>query len=103
MKRLAILLLLGAGLSARAAENTTPAATTNDFIAVESSVMDAVKYDADRRALTIRFDSGETYLYTNVPPAIAEALLAAPSKGRFFHEEIKPVFPGRRLDADVRE
>lgn len=58
------------------------------MISVSSSMMTAVAYDARTRTLTIRFVEGGRYRYRAVPRAVFDALLAAPSKGRFFHEEI---------------
>lgn len=68
------------------------------LVAVESSSIDAVGYDASTRRLTVRFlGSGNTYVYLGVAPSVFEALLAAPSKGRYLNFHIKDVYPYRRL------
>ncbi len=38
--------------------------------------------------LKITFTSGAEYLYQGVPANVYEAFLMAPSKGKFFHENI---------------
>lgn len=63
---------------------------------VSSSNLASVGYDADDQLLEIQFHSGGIYQYINVPPAIHDALLAAPSKGHFFHTDIKFNYAWRR-------
>ncbi|WP_223177022.1 KTSC domain-containing protein [Sphingosinithalassobacter sp. CS137] len=66
------------------------------MIAVDSEMMDAVDYDAARCRLGIRFISGGWYWYAGVPRDVFEALLAAPSHGRFFHDHIRDRYAFRR-------
>jgi lysyl-tRNA synthetase class 2 len=60
---------------------------------VESSMMTQVEYDDDAQELDILFASGKRYRYFGVPPDIYAELLDAESKGQFFNEEIKDVYP----------
>jgi hypothetical protein len=62
---------------------------------VQSSSVDAVGFDPARNELTIRFVSGDSYVYGMVPSAVVDALLAADSIGRFVNERIKPRYPVR--------
>lgn len=62
-----------------------------------SSTIDAVGYDQDRQALTIRFHSGGTYEFANVPETVHDELLAAPSVGRHFHARIRGCYPAIKL------
>ena len=56
----------------------------------DSSAVSSVRYDRRARRLYVTFrDSGEMYVYLNVPASDYEALLAAESKGRFVNERIK--------------
>ena len=55
---------------------------------LQSEALAAAGYDAGRRALLIRFRSGTTYAYLGADAGLLDRLLAAPSKGRFFHAEI---------------
>jgi hypothetical protein len=66
-------------------------------VAVASSMMTSVGYDPKDRTLEIEFRSGEVYAYGRVPRAVVRALLAAPSKGRFFHAEIEGAYPYVRV------
>ncbi len=60
---------------------------------VNSSAMRYVHYDEDTAELDITFAGGRIYRYVGVPLAIYVGLLEAESKGTFFNEHIKEVFP----------
>lgn len=60
---------------------------------VESSMIQAVGYNRKERLLEVVFDSGRTYCYEDVPPAVYKALIAADSKGRYMLSEIIDVYP----------
>lgn len=66
---------------------------------VESSLIQAVGYDAERRLLEIAFTSGRVYWYADVPPEVYQSLMAAESKGEYFLAHIREVYvysvPGR--------
>lgn len=67
---------------------------------VISSNIDALAhYDGK---LYIRFKSGITYSYANVPFTYFDAMQKAESAGQFFHRMIKnkPEFPYTKLDYD---
>jgi hypothetical protein len=63
-----------------------------EMVYVDSVSIEAIGYDADSQELFVRFVSGETYRYDGVPSTVAEAFLAAPSKGSYFNREIKPAY-----------
>jgi len=65
-------------------------------------MMASVGYSATRRVLEIEFQTGDVYQYLDVPPAVYRALLAAPSKGRFFHSNLDGVFPHEQLASTRR-
>jgi hypothetical protein len=60
-----------------------------NLISVQSQSLQAVGYDEPQRTLFIQFITGKLYRYSEVPRATFAALLAAPSKGTFFNEEIR--------------
>lgn len=66
------------------------------MVQVNSSAMNQVEYDAARRRLSIRFTHGGWYTYLGVPGRIAAGLVAAPSRGRYFHARIRDRYPFRR-------
>ena len=66
---------------------------------VESSTLTTVAYDETSELLQLGFCSGAVYEYSGVPAAVHRALLAAPSKGRYFNDVIRGRFPFRRLRA----
>lgn len=54
-----------------------------------SSVIKFAVYHADDRALDVRFRSGKTYRYIDVPQGEYDAYRAAFSKGQFLNAVIK--------------
>ena len=66
---------------------------------VASSVLSAMRYDPLRQELTLTFrDRHGTYRYEQVSPEVWSALLAAPSKGTFLNQVLKPLnLPYRRV------
>jgi len=68
------------------------------MIPVESSSIELVGYDEDARELYVRFHNrGRTYAYEDVSRDELDALLDAPSKGRYLNWEIKPFHAYRRV------
>jgi hypothetical protein len=63
-----------------------------NVIAVESSTVAALSYDAARGILQLEFRSGAIYCYFGVPAAVHQALLRAPSKGQYFNRVIRGHF-----------
>lgn len=68
------------------------------MIPVLSSNIDGYRYLEERSLLLIAFKGGTTYAYENVPISIVSDFTGAPSKGRFFGQRIKNVFPCTKLD-----
>ena len=58
-------------------------------VPVESTALAAVGYSKRLRALEIEFRNGAIYRYLDVSPGVHTALMAAPSKARFYHENIR--------------
>lgn len=52
-------------------------------------------YDKDTREFAIRFHSGRTYTFLEVPEEVYEDFTEAASKGKFFNERIKDTFVQR--------
>lgn len=65
--------------------------------AVDSSVIQAMGYDADLALLEIEFVSGDVYRYHFEPRRIWNELRHAPSKGAYFANVIREKFPTARL------
>lgn len=66
---------------------------------VESTAIGEIDYDAEREKLTVRFVSGQRYVYVGVPGEIGRSFEEAESKGRFFHAEIRDRYPFNRLES----
>lgn len=68
----------------------SPILRTNE-VSAPSSIISAVKYSDNTLYLT--FNNDRTYAYQNVPQSVYEDLSKAPSKGEYFHENIKNIYP----------
>jgi hypothetical protein len=62
-----------------------------------SSNISRVGYDADAKQLTVHFKGGGRYSYAGVPDEVYKALLAADSKGGYFHTHIRGEFEATKL------
>lgn len=59
------------------------------MINVISSAIRAIDYNADSQTLLVVFTGGNKCRYRNVPGYVVDRFLAAPSKGRFFNQQIR--------------
>ena len=57
--------------------------------AVQSTALASVGYSKSLHALEIEFRNGAIYRYLNVEPVIYHGLMIAPSKARFYDENIR--------------
>ena len=64
---------------------------------VQSTTLATVIYDEAREVLQLEFLSRALYQYSGVPREVHEALLSAPSKGRYFNQAIRGRFPFARI------
>ena len=64
----------------------------------DSSLTSAMGYDNQQRTLAMTFKSnGQTYIYKDVPPAVAGQLLDTKQKGQVFHHHIRGKYETIRL------
>lgn len=64
---------------------------------VESTTLATVAYDETCELLQLEFCNRTVYQYFSVPAMVHEALLGAPSKGRFFNHAIRGRFAYRLI------
>ena len=67
-------------------------------IMVVSSDLASVGYDMATKILEIEFHDGSVYDYFDVPAQIHNELMSAPSKGGYFHRNIKNRFGYQRVN-----
>ena len=72
----------------------------DDFKEINSGLIRAVSHDAVNETLTIYFHQGRRYEYSGVSAHIHEEMMAADSKGGYFHKWIKPYFRGEEVTED---
>ena len=65
--------------------------------AADAAPIRAIRYDEDRQRLVVRFVDGEEYAYVGVPGEVHRSFAEAPSKERFFAEEIGGRYPYNKL------
>lgn len=70
-----------------------------DWLPLDSSVLASASYLSSERTLYLRFHSGESYRYFDVPPGQYRDFLAAASQGRYFSQNIRDRFPYEHLPA----
>jgi KTSC domain len=63
---------------------------------VDSTNIEAIGYDEVARELWVRWISGDTYVYSDVPTATHDDIMRADSKGSYLNREVKPNYPSRR-------
>ncbi|MEJ0097975.1 MAG: KTSC domain-containing protein [Bauldia sp.] len=61
-----------------------------------STVIRSFEYDPVRNELTVTFTTERVYVYSLVPPPVADAFRAAVSKGEFFNQNIRDRYPFRK-------
>lgn len=59
---------------------------------VDSSMMYDVGYDPETMTLEIGYNSGTVYQYFDVEQEDFDGLMAASSKGRYFLDNIEPIY-----------
>lgn len=64
---------------------------------VISSNLASVGYEAATHTLEIEFQNGRVYRYAHVPESIYQGLMAAASKGSYFADFIKDLYPFIRV------
>ena len=64
---------------------------------VTSTNLVSVGYDSESATLEVEFASGTVYQYFDVPEAVFQGILEAPSAGQFHAENIKGVYRYARV------
>jgi len=67
-----------------------------NITAVESTTLATLAYDDAHQILQLKVRSRAICRYFGVPAPVYEALLAAPSKGKYFNRAIRGKFPYTR-------
>jgi hypothetical protein len=62
-------------------------------VAVDSTLVAAIAYDAHSELLQLAFRDRTIYHYFGVPADVHEALVKAPSKGTYFNLAIRGKYP----------
>ena len=66
-------------------------------VLVRSSNVHSVGYSLQARALEVPFRSGGVYRYYDVPKFVYDALLHAPSTGKFLAANVKGIYRYRKV------
>jgi hypothetical protein len=68
-----------------------------DWIHVQSSNLEAVRYNPEMKILGVKFRNNTEYEYKNVPEQIFDGLLNADSHGSYLAKYIKGVYLYRKI------
>lgn len=68
-----------------------------DRTPVSSSNLASAGYDESSEVMEVEFLDGSIYQYYNVPRSIYDALISAPSAGKFLASQVKGHFPYSRV------
>ena len=63
-----------------------------------SSFITNVSWDPNSEILMLRFVSGSTWAYHNVPEDVYEALVRSPSVGEYFNKHIRSKYPSESIN-----
>lgn len=66
-------------------------------IAVSSSNLASVGYDAQTSTLEVEFLNGNIYEYFSVPESTYQDLISAPSVGSYFNENVRTTFAYQKI------
>lgn len=64
----------------------------------KSSNVDGAHYDAASRTLTVKYKSGGSYTYADVPAHHWNELQKAESVGKYLHAHIKSAYKGSKVE-----
>ncbi len=64
---------------------------------VDSTNVEAIGYDGNKLELHVRFLSGSSYVYFDVPETVFEEFLRTSSKGGYLNDNIKGVYSFAKL------
>lgn len=68
------------------------------LIPVESSNIERIGYDAEKRILHVRFKGGATYAHHDVPAKKVQEFHAAKSKGTHYHDHFRGKYGVKNLE-----
>ena len=91
MRSLAVALLIFTAVLARspAVEPGEPIDTNIARVPVESTALSSVGYSRYLQVLEVEFRSGGIYRYVDVPENVFHELMDAPSKTRYYNENVR--------------
>jgi hypothetical protein len=84
----------------RASASMPPPSSTegwSEWVRLESSNLAQVRYNESDALLEVQFKSGSVYRYITVPVTVWDALLRAPSHGKYFNRAIKNNYSTHRM------
>lgn len=64
---------------------------------ITSSNLAAIGYNPHKRILAVEFKSGAIFHFAGISETVYQQLLEAPSRGSYFHKEIRGKFQGEKM------
>ena len=69
------------------------------WVDIESTMISRIGHSKDENILRVKFNNGKVYEYTDVTHSVFKNFAQAESVGRFFHSNIKNVYPTTEIVA----
>lgn len=69
-----------------------------EFVQIKSRIFDAARYDANSHTLTIVFNNGAAYAYSDVPREVYLDFIRIVNKGEYFSRRIRNNYACQRID-----
>jgi KTSC domain len=64
---------------------------------ITSTALKSVGYDAVAHVLEVELQAGPIHRYFDVPQSVYETLISAPSKGRYFDNNVRGKYEHRQI------
>jgi hypothetical protein len=68
-----------------------------------STVIEKMEYNAQANTLLIKYVSGQSYLYKNVPETVYKELMASRMKGRYLRFFVKDKYEFEKLPDNLKK
>jgi hypothetical protein len=67
-------------------------------VSLDSKMLSSVAYDEIENEMIVEFANGDEYKYKKVPMEVFDAMISAPSAGKYFLANVKNKFEYEKLD-----
>jgi hypothetical protein len=66
---------------------------------LDSSMIQAAGYDADKRQMSVKFNDGHTYVFSDVPNSVYDDLRSSDSAGGYFNSSVRGKYSHEKVSS----